>query len=175
MRKQQKKMFNINKIVDVKIQRLPHCVEQLPEYKTVGAAAMDLYAAESKFIHTGTVAIIKTGIALALPEGFEAQIRCRSGLAAKGLFVMNGPGTIDSDYRGEICVILGNFANYQDFAGEDEMMSRADYLLKVGFKINRGDRIAQMLFAPVYRGVFTEVNFLDATARADGGFGSTGK
>lgn len=154
-------MFRFDQIVPIKLKRLENCFD-IPKYQTPGAAAMDLYSAEDVIIHTGEVVMVSTGIAIALPEGFEAQIRARSGMGAKGIIVTNAPGTIDSDYRGEIKVLLAS-------------VTRHTHDGKPGFQIKRGDRIAQMLIAPVYRGVFNEVDSLDETKRGDGGFGSTGK
>jgi dUTP pyrophosphatase len=128
----------------------------LPAYTTSGAAGMDIYAAQPIDIAPGAVALVPTGIAIAVPEGYEAQVRSRSGLAAKnGIFALNSPGTIDSDYRGEIRVILANFGSEP-------------------FSIQRGDRIAQMVIARYERIQWQEVEQLDATERGEGGFGSTG-
>jgi dUTP pyrophosphatase len=145
----------------VPIRRLPHNQDlPLPAYETPGAAGMDLRAAvaddEPVILRPGARAAAPTGLALALPEGFEGQVRPRSGLAARhGVTVLNTPGTIDSDYRGEVKVILINL-------GEED------------FTIRRGDRIAQLVIAPVTRARWAEVATLDETARGDGGFGSTG-
>ena len=130
----------------------------LPKYETSGSAGMDLQAAidEDIVIKPGEVKLIKTGIAIALEKGFEAQVRPRSGLAAKhAVTVLNSPGTIDADYRGEIKVILINHGQQ-------------------AFEIERGMRIAQVLFAPVTQGAWNVVEDLDETARGEGGFGSTG-
>ena len=128
----------------------------IPQYQTPGSAGMDLHAVEDIEVWLGKTAVVRTGIAVAIPTGFEGQIRPRSGLAAKwGVTVLNSPGTIDSDYRGEIKVILVNH-------GEDLL------------RIKRGDRIAQIVFAPVVRAVFDTVDTLDETDRGSGGFGSTG-
>lgn len=129
---------------------------QLPSYETAGAAGMDICAAEDASIAPGRRAMIATGFAFAIAPGYEVQVRPRSGLAAKkGVTVLNTPGTIDSDYRGEVKVILVNFGD-EDFA------------------IVRGDRIAQIVVAPVTQAEMTEVEELDETARGAGGFGSTG-
>lgn len=147
--------------INVSVQRLPHGADlALPRYETEGAAGMDLLAAvpeaEPVVLAPGARALVPTGLAIALPLGFEAQVRPRSGLAAKnGVTVLNAPGTIDSDYRGEVKVILINH-------GAD------------AFTITRGTRIAQMVVAPVTRAAFAEVANLDETARGAGGFGSTG-
>jgi len=130
----------------------------LPAYETEGAAGMDLRAAvESEVIlGPGARAAIPTGIRVALPNGFEAQVRPRSGLARKhGIGMVNSPGTIDSDYRGEIQVLLVNHGD-QDFA------------------VRRGDRIAQLVVAPVARVAWQESDDLDDTERGSGGFGHTG-
>ena len=132
----------------------------IPKYESEGAAGLDLLAAisESKniIILPGKAEMVPTGIAIALPKGFEAQIRPRSGLAAKnGITILNSPGTIDSDYRGEISAMLINHS-------------------KVNFKIERGMRIAQMVIAPVVQFNLIKAETLDETKRGAGGFGSTG-
>jgi dUTP pyrophosphatase len=145
----------------IAVRRLPHAEGlPLPAYETLGAAGMDLRAAlapgEALTLKPGARDRVPTGLCMALPEGFEAQVRPRSGLAAKaGVTCLNTPGTIDSDYRGEVQVILINHG------GED-------------FVIRRGDRIAQLVIAPVVQGAWREVESLDETARGAGGFGSTG-
>ena len=133
----------------------------LPQQHSSGAAGVDLCAAlpadETLTIGPGRRAMVPCGFAIALPEGFEAQVRPRSGLAAKhGVTVLNSPGTIDADYRGEVKVILVNLG--------DET-----------FEIRRGDRIAQLVVAPVSAVEFREVEVLEGTARGSGGFGSTGR
>lgn len=143
----------------VLIKRLPHCDGlDLPQYETALAAGCDVRAALVKpmILRPGERYMVPTGLAIALPPGWEAQMRPRSGLAAKhGISLVNTPGTIDADYRGEIKVILINHGS------ED-------------FTINRGDRIGQMVIAPVWQANFEEVDDLDETARGAGGFGSTG-
>ncbi len=147
--------------IDVRITRLPHGQDlPLPAYQTPLAAGMDLMAAvpaEAPLtIAPGTRALVPTGLAIALPPGSEAQVRPRSGLAVKhGLTVLNSPGTIDADYRGELQVLLVNL-------GSDSVI------------ISRGMRIAQLIIAAVARAEFQEVSSLDETARGSGGFGSTG-
>ena len=133
---------------------------ELPRQQTTGAAGVDLLAAlgisETMTIAPGTRAVVPCGFSMALPVGYEAQVRPRSGLAAKyGVTVLNTPGTIDADYRGEIKVILINHG-------------------AENFEIRRGDRIAQMVVAPVSAVTFSERESLDATERGSGGFGSTG-
>ncbi len=144
----------------IKVTRLPHGAEMpLPTYQSQNAAGMDLRAAVSDplRLEPGKRALVPTGIAIALPEGHEAQVRPRSGLALKhGVTVLNAPGTIDADYRGEVGVILINH-------GEE------------AFEIHRGERVAQLIFAPVTQGEWDEVETLDETARGAGGFGSSGK
>jgi dUTP pyrophosphatase len=144
-------------MIRVPIRRLPGAEGlDLPAYETSGAAGMDLRSAEDLVLAPGARALVPTGIAIALPEGYEAQVRPRSGLAVKhGVTVLNAPGTIDCDYRGEIRVPLINH-------GEQE------------FRIARGDRIAQMVVAPVIRAEWIETSTLDDTARGTGGFGSSG-
>ena len=132
---------------------------KLPTYKTSGSSGMDLVAlVKGKInIKPGKIAIIPTGIAIAIPMNYEIQIRPRSGLAAKkGISVLNTPGTVDSDYRGEIKIILIN-------------------LSKKSFIVKSGDRIAQMILSPVAKGKLKEVKILPRTMRGKGGFGSTGK
>jgi dUTP pyrophosphatase len=145
--------------VDVEIVRLPHGHDlPLPDYATAAAAGADLLAAIEGEIELGPLErrIVPTGISVALPVGFEAQVRPRSGLAAKnGITVANAPGTIDADYRGEVGVILINL-------GAEP------------FRITRGMRIAQLIVARHARAVWREVSDLDQTARGAGGFGSTG-
>jgi dUTP pyrophosphatase len=143
--------------VPVQIKRLPHGAGlPLPAYATSGAAGMDIVSAEQVTIAPGARHAVATGLAVAIPEGFEIQVRPRSGLALKhGISVPNTPGTIDGDYRGELKVILVNLGHEP-------------------FAIARGDRIAQLVLAPVVQAVWDEVADLDATERGEGGFGSTG-
>jgi len=143
--------------IPVKIRRLPHGHGlDLPAYATPGAAGMDVVAAENLTLRPGARHAVATGFAMAIPQGFEIQVRPRSGLALKkGIMVPNTPGTIDSDYRGEVKVILFN-------TSEDN------------FPISRGDRIAQLVLTPVTLAQWQEVDELDETARGAGGFGSTG-
>lgn len=143
--------------VPVLVRRLDHFAGlDLPEYATDGAAGMDVLAAEDVVLAPGARHAVATGLALAIPPGFEIQVRPRSGLALKhGISVPNTPGTIDSDYRGELKVILINLGS-ADFA------------------VRRGDRIAQLVLAPVVRASWLKVDELDETARGEGGFGSTG-
>jgi dUTP pyrophosphatase len=132
---------------------------KLPEYETGASAGMDLRAniSEAVILKPLARASIKTGLFIELPVGFEAQVRPRSGLAAKhGLTVLNSPGTVDADYRGEIGVILVNLSN-------------------TDFKIENGERIAQLVIAKHERATWLEVNQLNETSRGEGGFGSTGK
>jgi dUTP pyrophosphatase len=129
----------------------------LPNYATDGAAGMDVVAAETLTLQPGARYAVATGFAMAIPEGYEVQVRPRSGLALKhGITCLNTPGTIDSDYRGEVKVILINL-------GQEP------------FAINRGDRIAQLVPAPVQRATFTLLDILPETVRNAGGFGSTGR
>lgn len=143
----------------LKIKKLPNSFDlPLPKYETKGSAGMDLLAAidENIIIKPSEIKLVKTGISIALEEGFEAQVRPRSGLALKnGITVLNTPGTVDSDYRGEVCVILINHS-------------------QVDFVITRGMRIAQMVIAKYDQAEIKEVLDLDETARGGGGFGSTG-
>jgi len=145
--------------IRIKVLRLPHGADlPLPSYATELAAGLDLLAAVdgSLILRPGQRALVPTGLAIALPAGFEAQIRPRSGLALRdGVTVLNSPGTIDADYRGEVSVILANF-------GEQPVT------------LERGMRIAQMVIARHEQAAWREVTELDTTARGRGGFGSTG-
>ncbi len=143
--------------VAVCVKRLPHGEGlALPAYATAGAAGMDVLAAEDVTLAPGARHAVATGLALAIPPGYEIQVRPRSGLALKhGISVPNTPGTIDSDYRGELKVILINHG-------------------AEAFAIRRGDRVAQLVLAPVVQAAWNEVAELDETARGAGGFGSTG-
>ena len=147
------------KHVRVAVAREPGCEDlPLPSYESEQAAGMDLRAAVTGpvVLGPGERAMVPTGIRIALPPGTEAQVRPRSGLAIRhGISMVNSPGTIDADYRGEIKVLLINL-------GQEP------------FTINRGDRIAQMVIAPILQATWQEVNDLEATVRGDGGFGHTG-
>jgi dUTP pyrophosphatase len=148
--------------VTVELQRLPHAEGlPLPAYQTNDAAGLDLMAAvaenEPLTLAPGQYALVPTGLAMALPPGYEAQVRPRSGLAAKhGVTVLNSPGTIDADYRGEIKVILINHG-------------------QTAFVVKRGERIAQMVIAPMVQAALVPVSTLSATDRGTSGFGSTGR
>lgn len=145
--------------VRLELKRLAHGADlPLPAYQSDLAAGLDLLAAvdELLLLEPGKRALVPTGLAMAIPAGYEGQVRPRSGLAAKnGVTVLNTPGTIDADYRGEVKVILINL-------GEDT------------FIIERGARIAQLIIAPIHQAEIVEVETLSETARGDGGFGSTG-
>ncbi|PWG03333.1 dUTP diphosphatase [Sphingosinicella humi] len=144
--------------IEIEVKRLPHAEGlPLPSYATEHAAGLDVVAAESLTLAPGARHAVATGFAIAIPHGYEVQVRPRSGLALKhGITCLNTPGTIDSDYRGEVKVILANLGSEP-------------------FEIARGERIAQLVPAPVQRAVFAEVAELDDTARGAGGFGSTGR
>ena len=149
-------------LVKVDIQQLPHGDGlALPAYQSAHAAGLDLLAAVPEdapvMLAPGKHALIPTGLTIALPQGYEAQVRPRSGLAAKhGITVLNSPGTVDADYRGEVCVLLINHGDQP-------------------FPIRRGERIAQMVIAEVARVELVPVTSLSATDRGSGGFGSTGR
>ena len=145
-------------MVEIRLKRLPHGEGlPLPAYASDHAAGLDVVAAESLSLAPGARHAVATGFAIAIPHGYEVQVRPRSGLALKhGISVLNTPGTIDSDYRGEVKVILANLGS-------------------APFEIVRGERIAQLVPAPVLRARFEEVADLDETARGAGGFGSTGR
>jgi dUTP pyrophosphatase len=129
---------------------------KLPKYMTEHSSGMDIYAAEDKLIPKGKVELIKTGLHVEVPKGYEIQIRPRSGLALKkGITILNSPGTIDSDYRGEIGIILANLGSKD-------------------FKVKKGLRIAQMVLSKVYKISWKEVDDLNKTKRNEGGFGHTG-
>lgn len=144
--------------IAIRLCRLPHGEGMpVPAYATAGAAGMDVVAAEALTLAPGARAAVATGFAIAIPEGYEVQVRPRSGLALKhGITCLNTPGTIDSDYRGEVKVILINLG-------------------EAPFAIARGERIAQLVPAPVQRATLAIVDGLDDTARGSGGFGSTGR
>jgi dUTP pyrophosphatase len=149
-------------LVKVEVQQLPHGNGlALPAYQSAHAAGLDLLAAVPDdapvMLAPGKHALIPTGLTIALPQGYEAQVRPRSGLAAKhGVTVLNSPGTVDADYRGEVCVLLINHGDQP-------------------FPIRRGERIAQMVIAEVARVELVPVTSLSATDRGSGGFGSTGR
>jgi dUTP pyrophosphatase len=152
----------VSSSINIDVRQLPHGEGlALPAYQTAHAAGLDLLAAVSEdapvTLAPGQYALIPTGLTIALPPGYEAQVRPRSGLAAKhGVTVLNAPGTVDADYRGEICVILINHGG-------------------MPFLVRRGERIAQMVIAPVSRGELIPTKSLSATDRGSGGFGSTGR
>ncbi|MCF8709566.1 dUTP diphosphatase [Rhizorhapis sp. SPR117] len=143
--------------IEIRLKRLPHGEGlPVPSYSTDGAAGMDIVAAEELTLAPGQRHAVATGFSVAIPHGYEIQVRPRSGLALKhGISVPNTPGTIDSDYRGELKVIMINHGSEP-------------------FPIKRGDRVAQLVPAPVQRATFAEVAELDETTRGAGGFGSTG-
>jgi dUTP pyrophosphatase len=145
-------------MIEIALQRLPHGEGlPLPSYATAGAAGMDVVAAEELILQPGHRHPVASGFAIAIPDGYEVQVRPRSGLALKhGITCLNTPGTIDSDYRGEVKVILANLGSEP-------------------FEIRRGERIAQLVPAPVLKAEFREVGSLDETQRGAGGFGSTGR
>lgn len=148
----------MNQIIELKIKQLEHNIN-LPEYATEGSSGMDLTAAITEPVCLMPLErkIIPTGIIIELPKGFEAQIRARSGLSIKhGITLINCVGTVDEDYRGEVGVPLVNLSSQP-------------------YTINRGDRIAQMVIAPVQKVVVVKAETVSSTQRADGGFGSTGK
>jgi dUTP pyrophosphatase len=131
-------------------------ISQIPAYQTSGSAACDLKSTDELVIPSGTRVTVGTGIKLEIPNGFGAMVCSRSGLAAKnGIQVLNAPGIIDTDYRGEIKVILHN-------SGQSE------------FIVKKGDRIAQLLFFPIFQAIFQKAELIDNTARGEGGLGSTG-
>lgn len=144
--------------IQIALKRLPHGQGlPLPSYASLGAAGLDVVAAEDLLLAPGARHAVATGFAIAIPAGFEVQVRPRSGLALKhGITCLNTPGTIDSDYRGEVKVILANLGSE-------------------AFEVKRGERIAQLVPAAVQPARFVEVETLDDTARGAGGFGSTGR
>jgi dUTP pyrophosphatase len=145
-------------MIDIELQRLPHGAGlPLPARATEHAAGLDVVAAEDLVLAPGERHAVATGFAIAIPEGYEVQVRPRSGLALKhGITCLNTPGTIDSDYRGEVKVILANLGSEP-------------------FEVRRGERIAQLVPAPVLKANFREVDALSETGRGAGGFGSTGR
>jgi dUTP pyrophosphatase len=144
--------------IGIKLKRLPHGEGlPLPAYASAHAAGMDVVAAESIILAPGARHAVATGFAIAIPQGYEVQVRPRSGLALRhGITCLNTPGTIDDDYRGEVKVILANLGDQ-------------------AFEVIRGERIAQLVPAPVVRARFVEAETLDETDRGGGGFGSTGR
>jgi dUTP pyrophosphatase len=145
-------------MIEIKLFRLPHGADlPLPRYASEDAVGLDVTAAEELVLHPGKRHAVATGFSIEIPRGYEVQVRPRSGLAIKhGITCLNTPGTIDSDYRGEVKVILINL-------GEEP------------FEIRRGERIAQLVPAPVLRADFVEASTLSDTERGSGGFGSTGR
>ncbi len=145
-------------MIEIELKRLPHGDGlPLPSYASDGAAGLDVVAAESLTLAPGARHAVATGFAIAIPEGFEVQVRPRSGLALKhGITCLNTPGTIDSDYRGEVKVVLANLGSEP-------------------FEVARGERIAQLVPAAVVRARFTQAPELGTTGRGAGGFGSTGR
>jgi len=145
-------------VIDIHLQRLPNGKGlPLPSYGTDGAAGLDVVSAEDLTLQPGQRHAVATGFAIAIPHGYEVQVRPRSGLALKhGITCLNTPGTIDEDYRGEVKVILANLGSEP-------------------FEVRRGERIAQLVPAPVMKAAFTEVPELSETERGAGGFGSTGR
>lgn len=145
-------------MIDIEVKRLSNGEGlPVPSYASDGAAGLDVVAAEDLTLEPGARHAVATGFAIAIPQGYEVQVRPRSGLALKhGITCLNTPGTIDSDYRGEVKVILANL-------GAEP------------FEVRRGERIAQLVPAPVLRAAFREVDDLDSTGRGAGGFGSTGR
>jgi dUTP pyrophosphatase len=141
-------------MVSVKVRKLYEW-SKIPVFKTEGAAGADLFCCEPKLVKPGQGELIGTGIALEIPPGYEGQVRTRSGMAAAGRFVVNSPGTIDCDYRGEVKVIIHNLSNEPLY-------------------VNAGDRIAQLVIKPTLRVEFVEATSLGSTERGEGGFGSTG-
>jgi dUTP pyrophosphatase len=144
--------------IELKIKKPDNYDLPVPAYETKGSSGMDIRAwtEEDITLNPGEIKLVPTGISISIPRGYEAQIRPRSGLALKhGIGLVNSPGTIDSDYRGEIGIIMTNFGNEP-------------------FTVRRGDRIAQMVIARVYQARVLEVDDLDSTVRGDGGFGHSG-
>jgi dUTP pyrophosphatase len=145
-------------MIEIQLQRLPHGQGlPVPAYASDGAAGLDVVSAEDLTLAPGQRHAVGTGFAIAIPEGYEVQVRPRSGLALKhGITCLNTPGTIDHDYRGEVKVILANLGSEP-------------------FEVRRGERIAQLVPAPVLKASFVEVTALSETSRGAGGFGSTGQ
>ncbi len=145
-------------MIEIRLARLPNGEGlPLPAYATPGAAGLDVVAAEDVTLAPGERHAVATGFAIAIPDGYEVQVRPRSGLALRhGITCLNTPGTIDSDYRGEVKVILANLGSEP-------------------FAVRRGERIAQLVPAPVLKAEFVEVDSLEETSRGAGGFGSTGQ
>jgi dUTP pyrophosphatase len=141
--------------ISVKVQKVS-ADAVMPYYEHEGDSGVDLFSVEDKLLKPGERALVSTGIRIALPPGYEAQVRPKSGLAIKsGITVLNTPGTVDAGYRGDVCVIMINHSDSD-------------------FKVEKGKKIAQMVFQKVESAAFEEVNSLDETSRGEGGFGSTG-
>lgn len=142
-------------MIDVRFKRL-HCDARVPVYSTPGSAGCDIYALEGAIVQARSRAMVRTGLAIEVPVGYECQVRPRSGLASKhGVTVLNSPGTVDSDFRGEMMILLSNTTD------ED-------------YYVSTGDRVAQLVFAPVIQASFVEADELSETTRGTGGWGSTG-
>lgn len=171
--------------INVKIKRL-HPDAVIPQYATDGSAGFDLVAIEDVIIAPGETKLVRTGLAFEIPQGYEMQIRPRSGISLKTkLRVGNSPGTVDWDFRGEVCVIIDNIAQifladgvgpalkgFAHYIDGTELYS--EKFVHDTYIIRRGDRIAQAIIAPVYHAVFAEVDELSETERGEGGFGSSG-
>ncbi len=149
--------------MNIKIKKL-HPDAIIPQYQTDGSSGFDFHAIEDIIIHSGDTVLVKTGLSFEIPKGFELQVRPRSGMSLKTkLRVANSPGTIDSDYRGEVCIIMDNISH------------RDPYPFTESALITKGDRIAQGVICPIIRAQFEEVEELSSTDRGEGGFGSSGK
>ena len=172
-------------MITVKVKKI-HPDAVIPRYATPGSAGFDLVAVEDVIIEPGETAKVRTGLAFEIPPGYELQIRPRSGISAKTkLRIANAPGTVDADYRGEVCVLLQNTEQIfladgwgPPLPGRAYYINGEDYVVDEythgTYLIRKGDRIAQGVIAPVYRAAFEVVDELSETERGDGGFGSTG-
>lgn len=159
----------IGESMKIQVKKL-HPDAVIPKYATPGASGFDLVAVEDVTVRLGETKLVKTGLSVAVDRGYELQVRPRSGLSLKTpLRVANAPGTVDSDYRGEVCVIISNTASEGDSHGNGRSFYHGDMI------ITKGDRIAQGVICPVLQVEFEVVESLDDTTRGAGGFGSTGK
>jgi len=149
-------------MVNIKIKKL-HKDAIIPKYQTSGASGFDFHSTQNIILHPGVTLLIKTGLSFEIPNGYELQVRPRSGMSLKTkMRVANSPGSVDSDFRGEVCIIVENIEPY--FNGDKQ----GSYII-----INKGDRIAQGVICPVFQATFEEVDELGETDRGTGGFGST--
>lgn len=149
---------------------------RLPRYAHEGDAGMDVFALEDTDLRYGRPTLVRTGIAAEIPDGYEIQVRPRSGMAVKGITVWNSPGTVDSKYRGEICVVMMFMKHFDKIISEESSVAiTAQDAMASDYRINKGDKIAQLVLSPVTFADIKEVHSLSDTDRGTAGFGSTGR